>query len=87
MQRLLNAARWQADSVRDALGHYVAAQLGGPAAVLAADETGFRAGRCSAGVHRQYTGTAAPGYPDSNSSSVSPRMLRYGAAARAPART
>ena len=48
MQRLLNAAVWDEDEVRDALGWYVAARLGDPAArlgdpaaVLIADETGF----------------------------------------------
>jgi SRSO17 transposase len=64
MQRLLNAARWDADRVRDALRGYVACHLGGPdagdgAAVLTIDDTGFeKAGVCSAGVQRQYTGTA-----------------------------
>jgi SRSO17 transposase len=59
MQRLLNAAVWDQDGVRDALGRYVAARLGDRAAVLIADETGFeKTGRCSAGVQRQYTGTA-----------------------------
>jgi SRSO17 transposase len=59
MQRLLNAARWDQDAVRDALGRYVAAHLGDPGAVLVADETGFeKSGACSAGVQRQYTGTA-----------------------------
>jgi SRSO17 transposase len=58
MQRLLNAARWDADAVRDALGRYVAARLG-PGGVLVADDTGFqKSGSCSAGVQRQYTGTA-----------------------------
>jgi SRSO17 transposase len=59
MQRLLNAAVWDADKVRDALGRYVAARLGDPGAVLIADETGFeKTGLHSAGVQRQYTGTA-----------------------------
>jgi SRSO17 transposase len=59
MQRLLNAAVWDQDAVRDALGRYVAAWLGDPAGVLIADETGFlKSGSCSAGVQRQYTGTA-----------------------------
>jgi len=59
MQRLLNAARWDAGGVRDALGRYVAAHLGDRAAVLVADDTGSeKSGRCSAGVQRQYTGTA-----------------------------
>src|SRR6266487_6539723 len=59
MQRLLNAARWDADGVRDALGRYVTAHLGDPGAVLVADDTGFqKSGVCSAGVQRQYAGTA-----------------------------
>ena len=59
MQRLLNAARWDAGEVRDALGRYLAAELGDPAGVLIADETGFeKAGAHSSGVQRQYTGTA-----------------------------
>jgi SRSO17 transposase len=59
MQRLLNAARWDADAVRDALGRYVAVRLGDPGGVLIADDTGFeKSGARSAGVQRQHTGTA-----------------------------
>jgi SRSO17 transposase len=59
MQRLLNFYAWDADRVRDALTRYVVKSLGHPAAVLVADETGFlKKGRKSAGVARQYTGTA-----------------------------
>jgi SRSO17 transposase len=59
MQRLLNAAVWDQDAVRDRLVRYVAAELGDPSGVLIADETGFeKSGRHSAGVQRQYTGTA-----------------------------
>ena len=59
MQRLLTSAVWDQDSVRDALGRYVAAELGDPDGVLIADETGFeKSGSRSAGVQRQYTGTA-----------------------------
>jgi SRSO17 transposase len=59
MQRLLNAAVWDADEVRDQLMGYVAAELGDPGGVLIADETGFlKSGKQSAGVQRQYTGTA-----------------------------
>jgi SRSO17 transposase len=59
MQRLLNAAAWDADKVRDELGRYVARHFGDEQAVLIADETGFeKTGRHSAGVQRQYTGTA-----------------------------
>jgi len=59
MQRLLVGAGWDADLVRDDLRAYVAAQLGDPAAVLIVDETGFlKQGAKSAGVARQYSGTA-----------------------------
>ncbi len=59
MQRLLNFYSWDADRVRDAVRRYVVARLGDPAAVLVADETGFiKKGKMSAGVQRQYTGTA-----------------------------
>jgi len=59
MQRLLAAAVLDAGAVRDALGRYVARHLGNPAGVLIADETGFcKTGAHSAGVQRQYTGTA-----------------------------
>ena len=59
MQRLLNGAVWDEDEVRDRLIGYVAAELGDPDGVLIADETGFlKSGKLSAGVQRQYTGTA-----------------------------
>jgi SRSO17 transposase len=59
MQRLLNFSPWDEDSARDALARYVARRMGDPAAVLVPDETGFlKKGRMSAGVARQYTGTA-----------------------------
>ena len=59
MQRLLNFYSWDADAVRDAVRRYVVTNLGDPAGVLVADETGFlKKGRMSAGVARQYTGTA-----------------------------
>jgi SRSO17 transposase len=59
MQRLLNQARWDADAVRDALRAQVGERIGSPAGVLAVDDTGFeKKGRRSAGVQRQYTGTA-----------------------------
>jgi SRSO17 transposase len=59
MQRLLNGSGWDADGVRDDLRDYVVAQLGDPGAVLVLDETGFvKKGDRSAGVQRQYTGTA-----------------------------
>ncbi len=59
VQRLLNGADWDADAVRDDLQAYVAAHLGDPAGVLIVDETGFlKKGIKSAGVQRQYSGTA-----------------------------
>ena len=59
MQRLLNHYAWDVDAVRDALARYVVAGAGDPAAVLVADESGFvKKGKMSAGVQRQYTGTA-----------------------------
>jgi len=59
MQRLLNFSPWDEDACRDALARYVTRHLGDLAAVLAVDETGFlKKGRMSAGVARQYTGTA-----------------------------
>jgi SRSO17 transposase len=59
MQRLLNFCSWDAGAVRDAVRRYVVANLGDPGAVVVADETGFvKKGRKSAGVARQYTGTA-----------------------------
>jgi SRSO17 transposase len=59
MQRLLNQAVWDQDQVRDRLVRYVAAELGDRGGVLIADETGFeKSGYFSAGVQRQYTGTA-----------------------------
>jgi SRSO17 transposase len=59
MQRLLNFSPWDEDAARDALARYVVRAMGDAAAVLAVDETGFlKKGRMSAGVARQYTGTA-----------------------------
>src|SRR5713226_1948895 len=59
LQRLLNFSPWDEDGCRDALSRYVVRHLGEPGAVLVADETGFlKKGKMSAGVARQYTGTA-----------------------------
>jgi SRSO17 transposase len=59
LQRLLNSAPWGEDACRDALARYVVREFGDEGAVLAPDETGFlKKGRMSAGVARQYTGTA-----------------------------
>ena len=59
MQHLLARARWDADGVRDDLRGYVDEHLGDPGAVLVVDETGdLKKGTGTAGVQRQYTGTA-----------------------------
>jgi SRSO17 transposase len=59
VQHLLDRARWDADAARDQLRNYVQQELHGPDAVLIVDETGFlKKGLHSAGVKRQYTGTA-----------------------------
>ena len=59
LQRLLGRARWDADAVRDDLRAYVVERLGEPDGVLIVDETGFlKKGAKSAGVARQYSGTA-----------------------------
>ena len=59
MQHLLGRARWDADGVRDDLRDYVTEYLGDSDAVLVVDETGdLKKGTATAGVQRQYTGTA-----------------------------
>src|SRR5690349_8495674 len=59
MQDFLGRMRWDADAVRDDLRAYVVEHLGDPDAVLVLDETGFvKKGAKSAGVQRQYSGTA-----------------------------
>jgi SRSO17 transposase len=59
MQRLLTSARWDADALRDDVRGYVMEHLGDPGGVLVVDETGFlKKGNKSAGVQRQYSGTA-----------------------------
>lgn len=58
-QRLLGRARWDANDVRDDLQHYVIEQIGDARGILVVDETGFlKKGDKSAGVSRQYSGTA-----------------------------
>lgn len=59
VQRLLNAADWDVEAVRDDLRGYVVEHLGTPEGVLVVDETGFlKKGTKSVGVKRQYSGTA-----------------------------
>lgn len=59
VQRLLSAATWDADAVRDDLRDYVVDHLGDlSSGVLIIDDTGFvKKGDKSCGVARQYTGT------------------------------
>src|SRR3954462_15127938 len=59
MQDFLTRTRWDAEAVRDDLQDYVVEHLGDTEAVLVLDETGFvKKGMHSAGVQRQYSGTA-----------------------------
>ena len=60
VQRLLNAAKWDAEEVRDDLREYVVEYLADEVTgVLIVDETGFlKKGQKSVGVAPQYTGTA-----------------------------
>jgi SRSO17 transposase len=59
MQRLLRWADWDVDGVRDDVRDHVIEQLGDRAGVLILDDTGFvKKGVRSAGVQRQYSGTA-----------------------------
>ena len=59
MQRLLSEAVWDEAGVRDDLRGYVLGHFADPGAVLVVDETGdLKKGTGTAGVQRQYTGTA-----------------------------
>jgi SRSO17 transposase len=59
MQRLLTTSRWDPGALRDDVRGYIVEQLGDPDGVLVVDETGFlKKGTKSAGVQRQYSGTA-----------------------------
>jgi SRSO17 transposase len=59
MQYLLERARWDASAAQARLSEYVKDELGDADAVLVLDETGFlKKGDHSAGVQRQYSGTA-----------------------------
>ena len=59
VQHLLGRSDWDPDELRDDLRSHVVEALGDPDAVLVLDETGFlKKGAHSAGVARQYTGTA-----------------------------
>jgi SRSO17 transposase len=59
VQHLLGRAQWSADAVRDDLQAYVIEHLADSDGILILDETGFiKKGSKSAGVARQYSGTA-----------------------------
>ncbi len=59
VQRLLAEADWDEEAVRDDLRAYVMEHLGETGGILVVDETGFlKKGKKSAGVARQYSGTA-----------------------------
>lgn len=59
IQQFLYRGVWDADLVRDDLRGYVTRRLGEQDGVLVVDETGFlKQGKKSAGVKRQYSGTA-----------------------------
>ena len=59
VQRLIASARWDVDAVRDEVRDYALEHLADADGVLVLDETGFlKKGAKSAGVARQYSGTA-----------------------------
>lgn len=59
MQRLLRRADWDVDGVRDDLRDHFVERVGDREGVLIVDDTGFlKKGTRSAGVQRQYSGTA-----------------------------
>ncbi|WP_406088876.1 IS701 family transposase [Kitasatospora purpeofusca] len=59
IQRLLNRIDWDAEGVLDDVRQYVVEHLADPGGVLIVDDTGFlKKGVRSAGVQRQYSGTA-----------------------------
>ncbi|MFD7283924.1 IS701 family transposase [Streptomyces sp. NPDC059862] len=59
VQRLLNHSEWDEDAVRDDARDFVVETIGAKDGVLIGDDTGFlKKGVRSAGVQRQYSGTA-----------------------------
>ena len=59
VQRLLNHSEWDENAVRDEVRSYVLEAIGTKDGILIGDDTGFlKKGTKSAGVQRQYTGTA-----------------------------
>lgn len=61
VQRLLNHSDWDENAVRDDIRDFVVETIGSADGVLICDDTGFlKKGTKSAGVQRQYSGTAGP---------------------------
>jgi SRSO17 transposase len=59
LQNLMNRVNWDTDAVRDDLQAYVSEHFGEDEGIFIVDETGFiKKGTKSAGVQRQYSGTA-----------------------------
>lgn len=59
MQQFIYRGRWSADELREVMQEYVKEKFQDASAVLVMDETGFlKQGKMSAGVQRQYSGTA-----------------------------
>ncbi|MFJ9567429.1 transposase [Streptomyces fuscichromogenes] len=59
LRHLLAGAKWQSDDIHDDLQQYLADKLGEVSGVPIVDGTGFiKKGITSAGVQRQYSGTA-----------------------------
>jgi SRSO17 transposase len=58
-QRLMYRSHWDVDGVLDEHMRFASENIGDPDGTFVADETGFlKSGKSSAGVQRQYTGTA-----------------------------
>ena len=59
MHQFIYRGRWRADELREVMQEYVKEKFQDESAVLVMDETGFlKQGKMSAGVQRQYSGTA-----------------------------
>jgi SRSO17 transposase len=76
---VLSHVLWDEEAARDLCRGHVVERLGAEDAVLVVDETGFlKKGRHSAGVARQYTGTAGGGSRTPRSGSSSPTAAGTG---------
>ena len=80
---MLSHVLWDEEAARDLCREHVVERLGAEDAVLVVDETGvLKKGRHSAGVARQYTGTA--GRIENAQVGVLTRRRRQGGAASRP---